>query len=70
MLLQKRQLETAYWDAKTERENTHRKSQALTKDLNQKQLLLRGRSEVLRGAQASLTTPDQTAVLLGDVRSC
>jgi len=62
LLLQKRQLENAKWEVETERDNTNRKSQSLTKELNQKQLLLDGRTEELRGAQAFLTTADQYAV--------
>jgi len=58
LLLQKRQLETAKWDAETERETAYKKSHGLAKELNQKQLPLEGRME-LRGAQALLTTADQ-----------
>ena len=62
LLSQKKQIESAKWDAETGRENAHKRCQALTKELNQKQLLLDERTEVLRGAQAFLTTADQYAV--------
>ena len=59
---QMRQLENDKRDAETGHETAHKKSQALTKELKQKQLLLDGRTEELRGAQAFLTTADQYAV--------
>ena len=59
---QMRQLENDKRDAETGHETAHMKSQALTKELKQKQLLLDGRTEELRGAQAFLTTADQYAV--------